>query len=183
MATYKDRIALPPVNAQKTNMTCHFCIVGCGYHVYKWDSNTEGGRAPDANALGLDFRKQLPAMAVIMTPAMTNSDHGQRWQAVQHHDRAGQGLLGESGTVLHPRRQDGLGDVYRLAVSARSGCTIRGFMLRDQWLDTGWDQALAVYGGLIKKILDQDGPSDIMFSASTTAVPAAASRTPGAPAS
>ena len=39
MATYKDRIALPPVDAQKTNMTCHFCIVGCGYHVYKWDAN------------------------------------------------------------------------------------------------------------------------------------------------
>ncbi len=31
----KDRIALPPKDAQKTNMTCHFCIVGCGYHVYK----------------------------------------------------------------------------------------------------------------------------------------------------
>ena len=40
MSTTKDRIALPPVNAQKTNMTCHFCIVGCGYHVYKWDANT-----------------------------------------------------------------------------------------------------------------------------------------------
>ena len=39
-----DRIALPPVNAQKTNMTCHFCIVGCGYHVYKW----EEGRKVDA---------------------------------------------------------------------------------------------------------------------------------------
>ena len=35
MAKAKDRIALPPVNAQKTIMTCHFCIVGCGYHVYK----------------------------------------------------------------------------------------------------------------------------------------------------
>ena len=43
MANRKDRIALPPVDAQKTNMTCHFCIVGCGYHVYKWDVN-RGGR-------------------------------------------------------------------------------------------------------------------------------------------
>ena len=46
----KDRIALPPANAQKTNMTCHFCIVGCGYHTYKWDAGTEGGRAPEQNA-------------------------------------------------------------------------------------------------------------------------------------
>ena len=35
MATNKDRVALPPVDAQKTNLTCRFCIVGCGYHVYK----------------------------------------------------------------------------------------------------------------------------------------------------
>ena len=68
----KDRVALPPVNAQKTNLTCHFCIVGCGYHVYKWDENTEGGRAPHQNGLGLDFRKQLPPLSVVMTPAMTN---------------------------------------------------------------------------------------------------------------
>ena len=59
MATNEDRVALPPTDAQKTNLTCHFCIVGCGYHVYKWPENQEGGRAPDENALGLDFRKQL----------------------------------------------------------------------------------------------------------------------------
>lgn len=70
--TKNDRVALPPVNAQKTNLTCHFCIVGCGYHVYKWPENTEGGRAPNQNALGLDFRKQLPPLALTMTPAMTN---------------------------------------------------------------------------------------------------------------
>jgi len=48
--TINDRIALPPAKAQKSNMTCHFCIVGCGYHVYKWDANTEGGRAASQNA-------------------------------------------------------------------------------------------------------------------------------------
>ncbi|HEU0199768.1 MAG TPA: arsenite oxidase large subunit, partial [Burkholderiaceae bacterium] len=73
MMANKDRIALPPVNAQKTNMTCHFCIVGCGYHVYKWPEQQEGGRAPNQNALRVDFRKQVPPMALTMTPAMTNT--------------------------------------------------------------------------------------------------------------
>ena len=54
--TIKDRIALPPKDAQRTNMTCHFCIVGCGYHVYKWDANTEGGRAAGQNALHQTIR-------------------------------------------------------------------------------------------------------------------------------
>jgi arsenite oxidase large subunit len=34
--------------------------------------NTEGGRAPNQNALRLDFRKQLPPLSIVMTPAMTN---------------------------------------------------------------------------------------------------------------
>ena len=34
----------------------------------------------------------------------------------------------------------------------------------DQWLDTTWDEALAIFGGLTKKILDSDGPSDVMYS-------------------
>ena len=82
MTNRNDRIALPPVSAQKTNMTCHFCIVGCGYHVYKWEEGQEGGRGAKQNALGLDFTKQLPPMATIMTPAMANviEDHGgKRW--------------------------------------------------------------------------------------------------------
>src|SRR5512139_3974113 len=67
-----DRITLPPVGAQKTNMTCHFCIVGCGYQVYSWLEGQEGGRAPNQNALGQDFRKQLPPLGMTLTPAMTN---------------------------------------------------------------------------------------------------------------
>lgn len=47
-------------------------IVGCGYHVYKWPESREGGRAPDENALGLDYRRQLGPLSVIMTPAMHN---------------------------------------------------------------------------------------------------------------
>ena len=54
-----DRITLPPANAQKTNMTCHFCIVGCGYHTYKWPVGKEGGLKADQNALGVDFSKVI----------------------------------------------------------------------------------------------------------------------------
>ncbi len=82
---------MPPVNAQKSNLTCHFCIVGCGYHVYKWDENTEGGRAPHQNALGLDFRKQLPPLSIVMTPAMTNvitDKDGKRYNIMSCRTRA-----------------------------------------------------------------------------------------------
>ena len=175
----KDRVALPPVNAQKTNLTCHFCIVGCGYHVYKWDENTEGGRAPHQNALGLDFRKQLPPLATIMTPGDDQRHHGQGRQALQHHDRAGQGVLGEPGTVVDARRPARDGDVHRRrrrqgaaahsarATPATSGSTRAG---------TTRSRSMPVSP---RRSSTPTGRADSSSTASTTAAPAAASRTLG----
>ncbi len=162
MSTRKDRVALPPVNAQKTNLTCHFCIVGCGYHVYKWDENTEGGRAPHQNALGLDFRKQLPPLAATMTPAMANTitgKNGQRYNIMILPDRGctvNQGLSsvrgGQLAKVMYTA--DGVGKERLKTPRVNYG---------DQWLDTGWEDALGIYAGLSKKVLDSDGPSGLVF--------------------
>ncbi len=61
MSTTQDRVALPPVNAQKTNLTCHFCIVGCGYHVYKWDEDPRAAarriRTRSASISASSFRR------------------------------------------------------------------------------------------------------------------------------
>nr|ADO32944.1 arsenite oxidase large subunit [Acidovorax sp. GW2] len=158
----KDRIALPPKDAQKSNMTCHFCIVGCGYHVYKWDVNREGGRAPGENALGVDFRKQVPPMAITMTPAMTNTitDHsGKRWNIMVLPDKAcvvNSGLSstrgGKMGSYMYTA--DGIGK-DRL----KTPRIFRGV----DWFDTTWSEALAIYAGVTKKILDTDGPAGVMY--------------------
>ncbi len=34
----------------------------------------------------------------------------------------------------------------------------------DQWVDTTWDEAMQIYPGLTQKILDQDGPSGLVFN-------------------
>jgi arsenite oxidase large subunit len=163
MTIGKDRIVLPPVGAQKTHMTCHFCIVGCGYHVYKWDVNREGGKAPSQNALGLDFRKQLPPMAVILTPAMTNvvSDGDGRSYNVM--------IVPDKGCVVNQGLSSTRGGKMASYLYSAEGMTRDRLLyprvyLADQWVDTSWDSALAVYGGLVKKILDNDGPNDVVFS-------------------
>src|ERR1700674_1257840 len=143
----KDRVALPPVTAEKTNLTCHFCIVGCGYHVYKWPENQEGGRAPHQNALGLDFRKQLPPLAVVMTPAMANvitERDGSRHHILITPDKAcsvNQGLSstrgGQLAKVMYTK--DGVGKDRLKHPRVNLGA---------QWVDTSWDDALALYAGL-----------------------------------
>ncbi|MEK8088562.1 arsenate reductase (azurin) large subunit [Thermithiobacillus plumbiphilus] len=163
MSGNDDRLPLPPVNAQKTNMTCHFCIVGCGYHVYKWPENKEGGRAPNQNALGLDFRQQVPPFALTMTPAMHNvitDSNGRQYNIMVLPDKqcvVNQGLSstrgGRMASVMYT--PDGVG---------KARLHHPRIFLGDDWMDTTWPQAMALYAGLTKKILDKDGPDQLMFN-------------------
>jgi len=163
MSTRKDRVALPPVSAQKTLMTCHFCIVGCGYHAYKWPENEEGGRAPNQNALGLDFRKQLPPLAVTMSPGMTNvvtDKNGKRYNIMVVPDKqctVNQGLASTRGARMASYMYTDTGVGQNRLKEPR-------IFTGDQWLDTTWEKALAIYAGVAKKILDKDGPSGLVFN-------------------
>lgn len=165
MSRYHDRIALPPADAQRTNLVCHFCIVGCGYHAYKWPVNREGGLAPEDNALGLDFRRQVPPLQATMTQAMTSvvrdrdgSEH--RVMIVPDHEcvvndgqastRGGQlasVLYGDTAVsshrLLHPRLHTG-----------------------DDWVDTTRDHAAELYAAVSQRVLDSEGPDGLYFNCS-----------------
>ena len=68
-----DRLPIIPADAQKHNVTCHYCIVGCGYHAYTWPVNKQGGAEPASNAFGVDLSVQQPAeTAAWYPPSMYN---------------------------------------------------------------------------------------------------------------
>jgi arsenite oxidase large subunit len=160
----KDRIPLPPVGAQKTNMTCHFCIVGCGYHVYKWPVNMEGGRAPDQNALGVDFRRQQGALQMILTPAMVNQvigDDGHEYNVMVVPDKActvNKGLSSTRGGQMATTLFNSIG-------ATRDRLKYPRLFTGDDWVDVNWEKAMSVYAGVMKRILDRDGQDQIMFNA------------------
>jgi arsenite oxidase large subunit len=164
MSQRPDRIPLPPPDAQRTNMTCHFCIVGCGYHVYKWPANREGGRAPDENALGLDFRRQLGPQQLIMTPAMHNQiadRDGRRWNVMVLPDKAclvNQGLSSTRGGQMASILYSGEG-------ASRQRLAYPMLFTGDDWVETNWDTALAIYAGVTKRILEENGPEGLAFDA------------------
>ena len=60
-----DRLPIIPADAREQIVTCHFCIVGCGYHAYTWPVNKQGGTDPTDNIFGVDLAKQQ----VAETPA------------------------------------------------------------------------------------------------------------------
>jgi arsenite oxidase large subunit len=68
-----DRLPIPPADATRHNVVCHYCIVGCGYHAYSWPANRQGGTAPEENAFGVDLSQQQSAESEAWyTPAMYN---------------------------------------------------------------------------------------------------------------
>ena len=68
-----DRLPIVPTDAKEFNVTCHFCIVGCGYKAYTWPSNKQGGTAAGQNKFGVDLAKQQPAdTGAWYSPSMYN---------------------------------------------------------------------------------------------------------------
>ena len=52
----ETRIPLPPKSADVLTTACDYCIVGCGYKVYRWPVDGEqGGSAAAQNAFNQDF--------------------------------------------------------------------------------------------------------------------------------
>ena len=114
-----DRLPIIPKDAKEFNVTCHYCIVGCGYKAYTWPVNKQGGTAPEQNKFGVDLSKQQAAeTAAWYSPSMYNivKQNGQRRA---HRHQARPGLRGEFRPRLGARRAHG-GDELFAAAQHRS---------------------------------------------------------------
>ncbi len=50
-----DNVPLPPADATVFTTACDYCIVACGYKVYRWPVGKKGGKKAENNAFGKDF--------------------------------------------------------------------------------------------------------------------------------
>lgn len=50
-----NQVPLPPKDAEKLTTACDYCIVACGYNVYRWPVGKNGSAKADGNAFGVDF--------------------------------------------------------------------------------------------------------------------------------
>ena len=64
-----NSVPLPPKDAEEFNTVCQFCIVGCGYRVFRWPVGRNGGPSPKKNALNTDYEKQLTSMDSWLSPS------------------------------------------------------------------------------------------------------------------
>jgi arsenite oxidase large subunit len=166
--TYKrhvDRLPIPPKDANVFNVTCPFCIVGCGYHAYSWDVNKQGGTAPNQNAFGADLSKQQEADTVNwFGPAMHN--------IVKQDGR-------DVHIVIKPDQtcevNSGLGSIRGARQAEESFSETTGTQMQRLtdplvWrygglYPTSWDDALTLVADVTRRVVEEQGEDGLIVSA------------------
>ncbi len=160
-----DRLPIIPVDAKEFNVTCHYCIVGCGYKAYTWPTNKQGGTAPGRNKFGVDLGKQQPAeTAAWYSPAMYNivRQNGEDVHIVVKPD--------ENCVV-----NSGLGSIRGARMAEMSYSRARNTQLQrltdpmvwryGQMQPTGWDDALDLVARVTAAVIADQGEDGVFVSA------------------
>lgn len=157
----EDRVPVPPADAQRFTTVCSYCIVGCGYNVYKWPLGKEGGPLPKQNALRADYTKQQPEQAgTWISPAMhtvvTERD-GRKFNIVVLPDKE---CVVNKGN--HSVRGGTHGDVLYAPDRPTADRLTHPLLYRGQsQLPTTWDEAVELGARVIKASLDRWGSDTV----------------------
>ena len=160
-----DRLPIIPKDAKEFNVTCHYCIVGCGYKAYTWAVNKQGGAAADQNKFGVDLGKQQSAnTAAWYSPAMYN-------------------IVRQNGEDVHmvikPDKDcevnSGLGSVRGARMAEMSYSRARNTQLQrltdpmvwryGQMQPTSWDDALDLVARVTVAVINDMGEDGLFVSA------------------
>jgi arsenite oxidase large subunit len=160
-----DRLPIIPANAKVHNVTCHYCIVGCGYHAYTWDVNTEGGTAPADNVFNADLSQQQDAETPNWySPSMYN-------------------IVRQDGKDVHIvvkpdpacSVNSGLASIRGARIAEMSYSRTRNTQLQrltdpmvwryGQMQPTSWDDALDLVARVTAAVIDEQGEDGLFVSA------------------
>jgi arsenite oxidase large subunit len=160
-----DRLPIIPADAKVHNVVCHYCIVGCGYHAYTWETNRQGGTAPDQNVFGVDLSQQQEAE----TPA---------WYAPSMYN-----IVKQDGKDVHivikPDTEcvvnSGLGSIRGARMAEMSFSRARNTQLQrltepmvwryGQMQPTSWDDALDLVARVTAAVMKEQGDDGVFVSA------------------
>lgn len=153
-------VPLPPPNAQTFRTVCQFCIVGCGYRVYKWPAGQDGGPAPNANAMGVDLREPQDPNGEWISPNMHSvirEKNGQSYSVAIVPDKAcsvNSGMASVRGgglaqTLYAPDR----GTKARLAKPMIAKA--------DGFEESNWDATIDLGARVLKAVIDRWGPDAV----------------------
>ena len=160
-----DRLPIIPKDATVHNVTCNFCIVGCGYKAYSWDVSRQGGSDAGDNWAGVDLGQQQPTETdAWYNPAMYN-------------------IVRQNGRPVHlvikPDLEcvvnSGLGSVRGARMAELNYSKITSSQLQrltdplvwryGQLQPTSWDDALSLVAEITARVIQEQGEDGLFVSA------------------
>ncbi len=156
-----DRLPIPPANAKVHNVTCHYCIVGCGYKAYTWPRNKQG-TATD-NAFGIDLSKQQPADGTWVAPSMYNmvKQDGKDVHLVvapDHECVVNSGLASVRGARMAENRPS------RVTGTQQQRLSDPKIWRNGVWQPTTWNDALDLVARVTARIVTEGSEDDLVVS-------------------
>jgi len=159
-----DRLPIPPADAKVQNVTCDFCIVGCGYKAYSWDISRQGGTRPGQNAFGVDLSKQQFAESEAWyQPSMYNivQQNGRPVHLVIKPDKecvvnAGLNSVrgGRHGETRYSEQTGTMSDRLTHPMVWRYS----------QHMPTSWDDALSLTADVTRRVIEEMGQDGVLVS-------------------
>ena len=156
-----DRLPIPPKDAKVHNVTCHYCIVGCGYKAYTWPRNKQGTLTE--NAFGIDLGEQQGADGTWIAPSMYNvvrqDGKDVHLAVVPDHDCVvNSGLGSVRGARMAEARPSYVTGTQQQRLSDplmwRNGV----------WQPTSWDDALDLVARVTARVVTQGSEDDLVVS-------------------
>ena len=158
-----DRLPIIPADAKKQNVTCHFCIVGCGYHAYTWPVNKQGATNATQNIFKTDLSKQqAPETDAWYAPSMYNvvQQDGKDVHIVIKPDKACEVNSG-LGSIRGARMAE---TSYSRARATQQQRLTHPMVFRyGQMQPTSWDDALDLVARVTVAMLKEPGGEDNLF--------------------
>ena len=149
-----DRLPIIPADARVNNVTCHYCIVGCGYKAYTWPINKQGTAL--SNWSGADLSQQQPINTdAWYSPSMYNvvKQDGKDVHLVIKPDidcSVNSGLGSVRGSRMAENRRSDVTGTQQQRLTApmvwRYGT----------WQPTTWDDALDLVAQVTARVIDKD---------------------------
>jgi len=156
-----DRLPIPPKDAKVHNVTCHYCIVGCGYKAYTWPRNKQGTLKD--NAFGIDLGEQQGADGTWVAPAMYNvvQQDGKDVHLALVPDPdcvVNSGLVSVRGGRMAENRPS------RVTGTQQQRLTDPMVWRNGVWQPTSWDDALDLVARVTARIVTQGSEDDLVVS-------------------
>ncbi|MEM7156113.1 MAG: arsenate reductase (azurin) large subunit [Myxococcota bacterium] len=149
---------LPPVDAEELTSACAFCIVGCGYRIFRWPvDRASGGPAAEDNALGIDFPTRMPN-----APWISPNQHNiVAVDGVPHHVVV---LPDWEAEVVNPMGDHNLGGVLARRLYSPDDELKQDRFLRpalrvgEEMVEIDWDDAIEIAARVGRHVIDNHGP-------------------------